>query len=221
MKKFMSKLMVGAVVLSVLAPSASYAGYTVASANTNTQQTQQKENKQAMKQMTEEEREAKHEKLMEIIKKYTPELADQFQAFFDEQEVMKAKIDEIRDQVKAGTLTVEEAQEKLKELGLEGGSGFGKKGFDGKELDEETKAKIDEIREQVKAGTLTKEEAQEKLKELGLEGGHGFGGHGPRNGNNNHLAQLEEAVANNDEAKVKEILTQLLADLQARNESNH
>ncbi|MGC5326096.1 hypothetical protein [Brevibacillus sp. SYSU BS000544] len=219
MKKLVSKLMVGAVVLSVLAPSASYAANTIENSNTATAQVQQ-ENKRQVKQMTAEERQANHEKLMEIIKKYTPELADQFQAIFDEQEANRAKMDEIREQVKAGTLTKEEAQAKLKELGLDfGDRGFGHKGFGGKELDEATKAKVDEIREQVKAGTLTKEEAQAKLKELGLDFGPGFCGH--KDGHNGHFAQLDEAVTNNDEAKVKEILTQMLADLQARNKTNN
>ncbi|PPA88466.1 hypothetical protein C4A77_26135, partial [Brevibacillus laterosporus] len=68
-------------------------------------------------------------------------------------EATKKQLDEIREQVKNGTLTQEQANEKL-----------GVKGFDlGKmekvkvELDEATKKQLDEIREQVKNGTLTQE----------------------------------------------------------------
>ncbi|PPA86777.1 hypothetical protein C4A76_12680, partial [Brevibacillus laterosporus] len=80
-------------------------------------------------------------------------------------EATKKQLDEIREQVKNGTLTQEQANEKL-----------GVKGFDlGKmekvkvELDEATKKQLDEIREQVKNGTLTQEQANEKLGVKGFD----------------------------------------------------
>ncbi|MGD8191397.1 hypothetical protein ACQCN2_15560 [Brevibacillus ginsengisoli] len=169
MKKLMSKLMVGAVALSVLAPSVSYAA-TISPTTTQAQQTQHH-----MKQMTPQDRQANQAKLMEVINKYTPELSGQFQAIFDKQEANRAKVEEILAQEKAGTLTKEQAKEQLKALGLN----FGQRGdhdkdgknVEGKKLDAATKAKVEAIRQQEKAGTLTKEQAQEQLKALGLNFG--------------------------------------------------
>ncbi|PPA88176.1 hypothetical protein C4A77_26185, partial [Brevibacillus laterosporus] len=68
-------------------------------------------------------------------------------------EATKKQLDEIREQVKNGTLTQEQANEKL-----------GVKDFDlGKmekvKFDEAMVKKMDEINEQVKNGTLTQEQA--------------------------------------------------------------
>ena len=81
----------------------------------------------------------------------------------------KEKLQEIRDQVKAGEITREEAQAQLEELGID--IPFFKQGKRGwyNNLDEETKEKLQEIRGQVKAGEITREEAREKCEELGLQ----------------------------------------------------
>src|SRR3954451_1119518 len=79
-------------------------------------------------------------------------------------EETQEKVQAIFEQVKTGTLTKEEAQEQLAELGVEL-LAKGERGFGGHfaNLDEETEEKVQAIFEQVKTGTLTKEEAQEQL----------------------------------------------------------
>ncbi|MED1666904.1 hypothetical protein [Brevibacillus laterosporus] len=160
MKKIASKLMIGALSLAVFAPTAAFAA-----TNTNVDETKVE---QAFYQKQEyfslEDRESNQQELMKIINKYNPDLADDFQKLFDQHEKVKVELDEatkkqldeIREQVKNGTLTQEQANEKL-----------GVKGFDLGKMEkvkfDEAKKQLDEIREQVKNGTLTQEQANEKL----------------------------------------------------------
>ncbi|MFJ6268008.1 hypothetical protein ACIQGW_23940 [Lysinibacillus xylanilyticus] len=83
-------------------------------------------------------------------------------------EISKEKIQEIFNQVKAGTLTKEEATKQLDEaLGMKGDKKAVSKPAN---LDEISKEKIQEIFNQVEAGTLTKEEATKQLDEaLGIK----------------------------------------------------
>ncbi|MED1788669.1 hypothetical protein P4V47_14480 [Brevibacillus laterosporus] len=107
---------------------------------------------------------------MQIINKYNPDLADDFQQLFEQQEKIKVevdeatkkKLDEIREQVKNGTLTQEQANEKL------GVKGFDKFTFKGKEFEGK-----ENIMEQIKiaadaddADTVNKllQELLEKMK---------------------------------------------------------
>ncbi|MCR8980177.1 hypothetical protein [Brevibacillus laterosporus] len=169
MNKKASRWMIGALALAVFAPTAAFAA-----TNTNVDETKVEQafyQKQAYFSL--EDRESNQQELMKIINKYNPDLADDFQKLFDQHEKVKVELDEatkkqldeIREQVKNGTLTQEQANEKL-----------GVKGFDlGKmekvkvELDEATKKQLDEIREQVKNGTLTQEQANEKLGVKGFD----------------------------------------------------
>ncbi|MED1662959.1 hypothetical protein [Brevibacillus laterosporus] len=174
MNKKASKWMIGALALAVFAPTAAFAA-----TNTNVETTKVEQTFQKRVHYSLEDRQANQQELMKIINKYNPDLADDFQKLFDQQEKMKeskrpqmdeetkTKLDEIREQVKDGTLTKEQAMEEMENLGL--------KGFEKgkvkivKNLDEETKKKLDEIQEQVKAGTLTEEQAKDKMEELGIK----------------------------------------------------
>ncbi|QBP42832.1 hypothetical protein [Paenisporosarcina antarctica] len=86
----------------------------------------------------------------------------------------KATLDEIRDQVKTGDITHEEAHAQMEELGIDPGFGkAGHRGHHGKgpfgNIDEETQTAIKDIRDQFKAGDLTEVEAQAKLDELSVD----------------------------------------------------
>ncbi len=83
-------------------------------------------------------------------------------------EETKVKLQDIKEQIKEGTLTREEAREQMEELGI--GMGRFQKGPK-IELDEETKEKLHAIKEQVEDGTLTKEEAKTEIEELGIDMG--------------------------------------------------
>ncbi|QDX92743.1 hypothetical protein EEL30_10760 [Brevibacillus laterosporus] len=187
MNKKVSKWMIGALALAVFAPTAAFAA-----TNTNVDETKVEQTfHQKHVYYSLEDRQANQQELMKIINKYNPDLADDFQKLFDQQEkgkveideAKKKELDEIREQVKNGTLTQEQADEKL-----------GVKGFDfGKEkvkveLDEAKKKELDEIREQVKNGTLTQEQANEKL------GVKGF-----------YLGNAVKVKVEMDEAKKKEL----------------
>ena len=80
------------------------------------------------------------------------------------------KVKDIFKQVKAGTLTKEEAQKKLDALGVKLPMKEDR-GFRGAlaKLDAQTQQKVKDIFKQVKAGTLTKEKAQKKLDALGVK----------------------------------------------------
>ena len=71
-----------------------------------------------MKPISQEDRQEKQNELMELVQKYTPELTGQFQALMESQQEKQAKVEAIREQVKTGTLTEEEANTQLKELGV-------------------------------------------------------------------------------------------------------
>ncbi|MBG9804048.1 hypothetical protein ABHN05_11190 [Brevibacillus laterosporus] len=170
MNKKASKWMIGALALAVFAPTAAFAA-----SNTNVETTKVEQTFQKRVHYSLEDRQANQQELMKIINKYNPDLADDFQKLFDQQEKMiqmdeetKTKLDEIREQVKDGTLTEEQAMEKMENLGLLEGFEKGK-GKIVNNLDEETKKKLDEIQEQVKAGTLTEEQAKDKMEELGIK----------------------------------------------------
>lgn len=117
---------------------------------------------------------------------------------------VKEKVTAIRENLKNGTITQEEAQEQLKALGIE--RPVDKDGLkDRPELSDEVKQKLDAIKADVESGKLTQEQAREEMKKLGL--------------NPHPMAQFNEAVEANDEAKIKELLPQMLEQLQERNEA--
>ncbi|WP_370221758.1 hypothetical protein [Cytobacillus sp.] len=90
-------------------------------------------------------------------------------------EETRAKAQEIMEKERAGTITREEAQTQLAELGVElpGGGEGGQPPQEGdnmfSNLDEETRTKAQEIMEKERSGTITREEAQAQLTELGIE----------------------------------------------------
>ncbi|GLI86621.1 hypothetical protein ANABIO32_44540 [Rossellomorea marisflavi] len=74
----------------------------------------------------------------------------------------RQKLDDIREKVKSGDLTEEEAKEKIADLGIEM-----PQRPDG--MDEETHQKTHDIRDRYMAGMITKEEAQKELDELDVD----------------------------------------------------
>lgn len=88
--------------------------------------------------------------------------------FGDMDEETRTAIEEIRDQLKAGDLTQEEAQAKLDALNVNLPEDF-LTHVRFEDLDKETRTAMNEIREQFIAGDLTEEEAQVKVEALGLD----------------------------------------------------
>ncbi|MFV2050927.1 hypothetical protein ACEWK1_26645, partial [Metabacillus sp. YM-086] len=88
-------------------------------------------------------------------------------------EETKAKAEEIMIQMREGTITSEEAEAQLAELGVDlpigGGAGGGPGSNMFSNLDEETRAKAEEIMSAMREGTITREEAVAQLAELGVE----------------------------------------------------
>lgn len=80
------------------------------------------------------------------------------------------------------------------------------------QLSHEVKEKIKAIGEDVKNGKLTQEQAGAEMDKLGLKGRPGFD-------KNNLKVQYREAVQANDEAKIKELLPQMLQQLKERNQA--
>ena len=119
----------------------------------------------------------------------------------------KTKMQAIRESKKNGEITTEEAQEQLKALDINFGFRNPKN-----PLSDEDKAKMQAIRESEKNGEITAEEAREQLKALGIQIKGNFA---PKD---NLKAQLAEAVNSNDEAKIQELLPQLLNQLKERNQ---
>jgi hypothetical protein len=114
------------------------------------------------------------DRLMEIVKQYSPELTGDFQKVFEERK-------QIMEQFKA--------------------------------KHEELKEKFKEIHTKVEKGEITKEQAKKEMEKLGFKKGNS-------ESIKKHFElrkQLKDAVANKDTAKVKQILPQLLKQMQERN----
>ncbi|AQS58144.1 hypothetical protein [Desulforamulus ferrireducens] len=123
---------------------------------------------------------------------------------------LKEKLAAIGENLKKGTITQEQAEEQLKALGIEKPAlpkGKLKAQKDRPELPAEVKQKLETIKADVESGKLSKEQAREEMQKLVLK---------PRK-DGHPMAQLMEAVEANDEAKIKELLPQMLKQLQERN----
>ncbi|WP_333870716.1 hypothetical protein [Desulforamulus putei] len=83
------------------------------------------------------------------------------------------------------------------------------------QLSDEVKAKVNAIRRDLKDGKITKEQAQEQLKALGLQN---FKDKKKAAFENSLMGQFMQAVKDNDEAKIKELLPQLLQQLKDKNQ---
>lgn len=94
-----------------------------------------------------------------------PDVTDKYELYAGMDENQKQKAKEILDKVKTGEISSEEANEQLKELGVEVTDEHDEK-LEG--LDDVTKEQAKEIINKMKSGEITKEEADQKLKELGV-----------------------------------------------------
>jgi len=114
---------------------------------------------------------------------------------------VKEKFAAIREDVKNGTITSEQAREEMKKLGFEGRQPMARP-----EMSQEVKEKFEAIRADVESGKITQDQAKEEMKKLA-----------PNRGSN-PMADLRKAVEDNDETRLKELLPQLLVQLQERNQ---
>jgi len=209
-----------ALVLSVLAPTASFA----ADAGTATKDFFPVKKAFAHHQpFNGEQRQVAKDKMLELVSKYTPESLEEWKNALAEREQLvaelkenapvqkqrpqlpgevKEKVTAIREDVKNGNMTREQAREELKNLGLDKLPPHMPK----PQLPGEIKEKVTAIREDVKNGNMTREQAREELRNLGIDGGRYL------------MGDFRKAVEANDEAKIKELLPQLLEQLKERNE---
>ena len=216
MKKILPALMVGALAVTLVIPS-------FAETATSNEFTKGRGGYE-FHQKAVKARGVNQDQLMELVQKYAPELQDDFQAIENNikntkkipqlDEATKEKLIEIREKVKAGTYTQEQAREEMEGLGLKA-QGLRAPMDKGPrmELDEATKEKLTEIRDKVKAGTLTQEQAKEELEAHGIN--VPMFKMGERNILNDGLhSKLQQAVEANDEAQIKSLLNELLIELQ-------
>lgn len=99
-----------------------------------------------------------------------PEKFEKVDRFANLDDATKEKAQAIMDKVKDGTLSHEDAQKQLSELGVD--LPFGRGGMHGSpfaNLDDATKEKVQAIMDKVKNGTLSHKDAQKQLSELGVE----------------------------------------------------
>jgi len=118
-KKIMSALLTGTLTLTLLTPALA-ADTGVGTPSSKVVQSKQKRDVKPKN----------HDgvNILELVEKYTPELAEQFKNVLPEvkerkspsklDEATKEKVDAIREQLKNGEITKEEAQEAMEELGV-------------------------------------------------------------------------------------------------------
>ncbi|MGE7114363.1 hypothetical protein [Lysinibacillus sp. NPDC047702] len=128
----------------------------------------------------------------------------------------KTKVQEITKQVEDGSLTQEEADAQLKELGVSLlDHNFKGKGDKFSNLDDETRTKVQAIMKKVQEGSLTQKEADTQLKELGVSlPDHNFMGKGDK------FSNLDDETRTKVQAIMKKVqdgsLTQEEADTQLK-----
>ncbi|SFR09156.1 hypothetical protein [Desulfoscipio geothermicus] len=225
MKNWKTKVLSIVLGLSVLAPTASFAADTV----TATQDMPVRKGFAHYQRFDVDQRTAAMDKMLDMVGKYTPgDVEDWKNAFAEREQLMselkekapvqrqrpqisdeiREKVEAIREGVKNGTITREQAGEELKNLGLD----RVRQNKQNPRLSDEVKEKVKAIREDVKNGKLTREQAAEELKSLGLQGKKNFAGH------NNLMIQFNKAVKADDESAIKELLPQLLEQLKEKNQ---
>lgn len=130
------KLLMAALALTVIAPTSVFASPIGINAHG---------------QYHEKKMQERQERLMELVKKYTPELTNDFQKVYDERkqmlvqyksqhEEMKKKIQDIHDKLSKGEITKDQARQEMEKLGFKGERG--NKHFElRKQLDEAVDAK--------------------------------------------------------------------------------
>ena len=79
------------------------------------------------------------------------------------------------------------------------------------EVSDELKEKIEAIQQDLKNGEITPEEAKEEMENLGLQPR-------PQGQPDNLMAQLKQAVEDDDQTEIKELLSKMLEQLQEKNE---
>jgi len=224
-KNWKAKVVSAALALSVLASSAAFA----ADNATSTGDVQFKTGFAKHQRFDGAKSQLNETKILEVVGKYAPESLSDWESVLAEREQLanelkeKAPIDRqrvkltdeqkeqvkaIREGVKNGTLTPEQAKEQLQSLGLDMARSFGLK----PQLTDEQKEQVKAIREGVKNGTLTPEQAKEQLQSLGLQGKNAFARP------DNLMGQFKEAVEANDESTIIELLPQLLEQMKERNQ---
>ncbi|MCL2337811.1 MAG: hypothetical protein FWC60_10355 [Firmicutes bacterium] len=139
-------------------------------------------------------------------------------------DAQKQQLQDIRTQLKNGTITQDQADAQLKSLGLPGNWGAhmnrqantndNDTNTPRPQLTDAQKQQLQDIMAKVKDGTLTKEQAQTQLQSLGLpeRGKMGFGGP------NNSMQQLNQAVAAGDTSTIQNLLAQQLQQLTKMNQ---
>ncbi|RKO65774.1 hypothetical protein [Desulfofundulus salinus] len=229
MNKWKTRIISTALALSLLVPAAAFAGNAV----TARKDMPVKKGFAYHQRFNSEQRQQNEQKLMEMVGKYTPEILEEWKNALAEREQLmgelkekapvqrqrpqisgevKEKVEAIRKDVENGKLTPEQAREEFRKLGLGRG--------EPPQLPAEVKEKVEAIRKDVENGRLTPEQAREELLKLGL-GKEGPRVPGPGSSQADEEKQLmnefRKAVEAGDEARIKELLPQLLKQLQERN----
>ena len=181
MSNWKTKLLTGALALSVLIPTASYAAGTI---NTNEAVSFKKAFAQHQS-FNDGKAQEFDSKMLDMVAKYTPQSLEDWKNTIAERDQLmsklreqapqkqmpnltdeqKAKVKAIFEDVKSGKITREQAEEEMKKLGLD--KQFPK--IQRPQLTDEQKAKVTAIQEDLKNGEITAEQAKEEFTKLGLD----------------------------------------------------
>ena len=200
-----------AIGLSVLAPTASFAADTAIPTEAPL-----KKKAAHTQRLNAEQCQAMHDKMLDLVDSYAPETMDRWEnALAERKKLMeelkenyrlsdeeKEKLQAIREELKNGTITREQAREEAQELGID----KIRKHKLNYRLSDEEKEKLQAIREELKNGTITREQAREEVQKLNLGAKAGL------------VFQLHKAVKDGDDSAIKELLPQLLNQLEEKNQ---
>ncbi|MCA0971949.1 hypothetical protein LCM20_15190 [Halobacillus litoralis] len=162
MNTWSKKTIVGAVAMALAIPTISFAASTEPTTEESSVQNQLQELQDKRYELLEDFKngDLTADELLEKFRDMRPEHGPhRHSANLDEE--TRTKLEEIKQKVEDGELTVEEAKTQMEEIGITPPPFH-------EELTEEQKQQLEEIRSQVEAGELTKEEARQQLTELGI-----------------------------------------------------
>lgn len=189
LKNWKTKVISTVLALSVMAPVASFA----ASSATPAEDVPFRKGFAHHQRFNGQEAEAK---ILEMVSKYAPESLSEWKNALARRDQLVIQLKEKMPLNKRNTDLPDGTKERVK---------------DRPKLSDEAKEKIKSIREDLKNGKITREEAATEFQKLGLEPRKDFSRDNPG-------AQFRKAVQEGDEAKIKELLPQLLQQLKERNQ---
>lgn len=215
MKKLLPTLITGTLAITLLIPSSVFAK----TATIN--EIPKERGRYEFLQKNISERHLDNQQILDLVEKYAPELKDDFQnvintlmnkkEFIKIDEITKEKIIEIKEKVKGGELTQEQAREEIEALGINEQIKIVGQG----EIDNVTEDNLVKMRMRARLHEFTPENNREKIDGLEMKGRTVERATKVKLGIDIR-SKIQQAIEANDEDQIENLLNELLNRLEER-----